>query len=62
MQTLNTSDLREKRRTELMEMWNDRRGRWAVLRLFHDALPSGESARVGTSVFDVILQNEFDGR
>ena len=50
---------REQHRMELMEMWHDRRGRNVVLSLFHNALPNGESARAGMSVFDVILMNEF---
>jgi hypothetical protein len=59
METRESAGLREERREQLMEMWRDRRGQSTVLRLFHGALPKGEVARAGMSVFDVILQSEF---
>jgi hypothetical protein len=59
METRTATKLREERREQLMEMWRDRRGQSAVLRLFHGALPTGEVARAGMSVFDVILHSEF---
>ena len=59
METGKAMIMREERREQLMEMWRDRRGQSAVLRLFHGALPNGEVARAGMSVFDVILHSEF---
>lgn len=59
MQINDVRTTRAQRRKELLEMWKDRRGQVNVLSLFHRALPEGESARDGMSMFDVILRSEF---
>jgi hypothetical protein len=53
---------REERRDQLVAMWRQgKRGQTAVLGLCHQALPAGESLQAGMSIFDTILDHEFDG-